>query len=133
SGFIGSHVVDSLHAAGHEARIFDLVPSPHHEPSEVETVVGDLDDADAVRRAVSGCDAVLHLAAVADVDQVARDPAGADRVNVRGTQSLLDAVRDAGTARFVYASTIWVYGDATGPEAVDEDAPLALPKHFYTA
>jgi len=42
-------------------------------------------------------------------------------------------VRDAAIARFVYASTIWVYGDATGPEAVDEDTPLALPKHFYTA
>jgi UDP-glucose 4-epimerase len=133
AGFIGSHVVDRLHAAGHEARIFDLVESPHHSPNDVETVLGDLCDPDAVSRAVTGCDAVLHLAAVADVDQVARDPAHADRVNVRGTQSLLDGVRDAGVPRFVYASTIWVYGDATGPEALDEDTPLALPKHFYTA
>jgi UDP-glucose 4-epimerase len=133
SGFIGSHVVDRLYAAGHEPRIFDLVESPHHSPSEVETVLGDLCDPDAVSRAVAGCDAVLHLAAVADVDQVTRDPAHADRVNVRGTQSLLDGVRDAEIARFVYASTIWVYGDATGPEALDEDTPLALPKHFYTA
>ena len=133
SGFIGSHVVDRLRAAGHETRIFDLVPSPHHSPSEVEIVLGDLCDPSAVRRAVAGCDAVFHLAAVADVDQVTRDPAQADRVNVHGTQSLLDGVREAGTARFVYASTIWVYGDATGPEAVDEDTPLALPKHFYTA
>ena len=133
SGFIGSHVVDSLLAAGHEARSFDLVPSPYHSSADVETVLGDLCDPDAVRRAVAGCDVVLHLAAVADVDQVTRDPAQADRVNVRGTQSLLDGVRDAGIARFVYASTIWVYGDATGPEAVDEDTPLALPKHFYTA
>jgi UDP-glucose 4-epimerase len=133
AGFIGSHVVDRLHAAGHEARIFDLVESPHHRPSDVETVLGDLCDSAAVSRAVAGCDAVLHLAAVADVDQVTRDPAHADRVNVRGTQSLLDAVRAADVARFVYASTIWVYGDATGPEALDEDTPLALPKHFYTA
>ena len=133
SGFIGSHVVDRLQAAGYEARIFDLVESPHHSPGEVETVLGDLCDPNAVRRAIAGCDAVLHLAAVADVDQVTRDPAHADRVNVRGTQSLLDGMREAGSARFVYASTIWVYGDATGPEAVDEDAPLALPKHFYTA
>jgi UDP-glucose 4-epimerase len=133
SGFIGSHVVDRLHAAGHESRIFDLVRSPHHSPAEVETVLGDLCDPDAVRRAVAGCDAVLHLAAVADVDEVTRNPTRADRVNVRGTQSLLEIVRDGGTARLVYASTIWVYGDATGPEAVDEDTPLALPKHFYTA
>jgi UDP-glucose 4-epimerase len=133
SGFIGSHVVDRLHAAGHDPRIFDLVPSPHHSSSEVDTVLGDLCDPEAVRRALTGCEAVLHLAAVADVDQVTRDPAHADRVNVHGTQSLLDGVRDAEVSRFVYASTIWVYGDATGPEAVDEDTPLALPKHFYTA
>jgi UDP-glucose 4-epimerase len=133
AGFIGSHVVDRLQAAGHDPRIFDLVASPHHPTSEVETVLGDLCDANAVRRAVTGCDAVLHLAAVADVDQVTRDPAQADRVNVRGTQTLLDGVRDAEVARFVYASTIWVYGDATGREALDEDTPLALPKHFYTA
>ena len=36
-------------------------------------------------------------------------------------------------SRFIYASTIWVYGDATGPEQIDEDTPLPLPKHFYTA
>ena len=46
AGFIGSHVVDRLQAAGHEPRIFDLVPSPHHG-DEVETVLGDLCDRDA--------------------------------------------------------------------------------------
>src|SRR5205823_67977 len=69
AGFIGSHVVDRLLARGLEPRIFDLIPSPHHG-SDVDTVLGDLCDPDAVRRALDGCDAVLHLAAVADVDQV---------------------------------------------------------------
>ncbi len=133
SGFIGSHVVDRLQARGLEPRIFDLVPSPHHRAGDVDTVLGDLCDPDAVRDALQGCDAVIHLAALADVDQVTKDPALADRVNVRGTQSLLDAARELEIGRFVYASTIWVYGDAAGPEAVDEDTPLGLPKHFYTA
>lgn len=132
AGFIGSHVVDKLQAGGHEPRIFDLIPSPHHG-DDVDTVLGDLCDPDAVRRALDGCDAVMHLAAIADVDQVAKDPTLTDRVNVRGTQVLLDGARAAGVKRFVYASTIWVYGDAADPTAVDEDAPLGLPKHFYTA
>jgi UDP-glucose 4-epimerase len=131
SGFIGSHVVDKLLDAEHEPRILDLVPSPYH--SEVEAVLGDLGDPTVVRQALEGCDAVIHLAAVADVDQVAKDPALTDRVNTRGTQVLLEGAREEGIARFVYASTIWVYGDAAGPEAVDEDTPLGLPKHFYTA
>ncbi len=132
AGFIGSHVVDRLQARGHLPRIFDLVTSRHHGP-EVETVLGDLCDPATARRAMTGCDAVIHLAAMADVDEVAIDPTGTDRVNTHGTQVLLEAARDLGVARFVFASTIWVYGDAAGPEAVDEDTPLGLPRHFYTA
>ena len=131
SGFIGSHVVDRVRAHGHGARNFDLAPSPYHD--DLDTVIGDLCNPADVARALDGCDAVLHLAAVADVDQVARDPGLTDRVNVRGTQTLLEGVRERGIGRFVYASTIWVYGDAAGPEALDEDTPLDHPKHFYTA
>jgi UDP-glucose 4-epimerase len=131
AGFIGSHVVDKLIAHGHEPRILDLVPSPYH--TDVDTLIGDLCDPDVAREAMAGCDSVVHLAAMADVDEVAKEPARTDRVNTHGTQVLLDAARETGVKRFVYASTIWVYGDASDPEAVDEDAPLGLPKHFYTA
>jgi UDP-glucose 4-epimerase len=132
AGFIGSHVVDKLQARGHQPRIFDLVPSPHHGP-EVETILGDLCDPDTARRAIDGCEVVIHLAAMADVDEVAKDPSRTDRVNVHGTQVLLEAARDARSSRFVYASTIWVYGDAADPEPVDEETTLGLPRHFYTA
>ncbi len=131
AGFIGSHVVDKLIAAGHEPRILDLIPSPYH--AGVETVIGDLRDPAIVQQALAGTDMVLHLAAVADVDQVAKDPTLTDQVNTRGTQVLLECAREVGVQRFVYASTIWVYGDAAGPEALDEDTTLGLPKHFYTA
>ncbi|HEY6963363.1 MAG TPA: NAD-dependent epimerase/dehydratase family protein [Gaiellaceae bacterium] len=131
AGFIGSHVVDRLRAHGHEPRIFDLVQSPYHD--DVDTVIGDLCDGDRAREAMTGCDAVVHLAAMADVDEVAKDPMRTERVNSHGTWVLLEAARDLGVARFVYASTIWVYGDAVGPEPLDEDTPLGLPKHFYTA
>jgi UDP-glucose 4-epimerase len=133
SGFIGSHVIDRLEASGHEPRLFDLVPSPYRRPGSLDTVIGDLRSPEDVRGAVDGCDAVVHLAAVADVDLVAKDPTRTDRVNVLGTQTLLEAVRELGTPRFVFASTVWVYGDASTPELVDEDEPLSHPKHFYTA
>ncbi len=131
AGFIGSHVVDKLHDAGHEPRIFDLIPSPYHP--EVATVHGDICEPSTVERALEGIDTVIHLAAVADVDQVAKNPTLTDRINTRGTQVLLEGARKTGVHRFVYASTIWVYGDAAGPQALDEDTPLGLPKHFYTA
>jgi UDP-glucose 4-epimerase len=133
AGFIGSHVVDKLIAAGHEPRIVDLVATPYQAAGAVESVVGDLVDPETATAAVSGCDAVMHLAAMADVNQVAADPVGTDRVNVRGTLALLEAARAAGIERFCYASTVWVYGNAPGPEPHDEETPLVLPPHLYTA
>jgi UDP-glucose 4-epimerase len=133
AGFIGSHVVDLLCASCHEPRIFDLVRSPYAN-GDVESIVGDLLDRDALDRATRGCEAVVHLAAVADVNDVAADPVRADLVNVRGTQFALEAALAAGVRRFVYASTIWVYGGANGNgQALDEDTPLVVPSHLYTA
>jgi UDP-glucose 4-epimerase len=133
SGFIGSHVVDKLVAARHEARILDLTVSPWHDPAEVETVVGDLTDSETVREALDGCSAIFHLAAMADVNQVVTDPVRTDAVNTRGTFTLLEGAREAGLERFLYASTVWVYGNAPGPVPHDEDTPLILPPHLYTA
>lgn len=132
SGFIGSHVVDKLAAAGVEPRIFDMVQSPFHPEGTVDTYIGELGDLEALTAAMKGCDAVLHLAAVADVGQVALDPVFAEQVNSKGTLNVLQAARDAGVGRVVYASTIWVY-DGFSADQVDEDSPLGLPKHLYTA
>jgi UDP-glucose 4-epimerase len=131
AGFIGSHVVDRLLAAGMAPRIFDVRQSEHHATEAVDTVLGDLLDRPALQTAMKGCDAVVHLAAAADVDDVALRPAEAEAVNARGTLNVLEAARGAGVARVVYASTIWVYGSATG--TVDEDHTVELPEHLYTA
>jgi UDP-glucose 4-epimerase len=131
SGFIGSHVVDKLSDAGFEPRIYDLRPSPHHEPGSVDTVIGDLFDGQALSEAMEDCDAVVHLAAYADVGIVAEQPVDAEECNSRGTMAVLEAARATGT-RVVYGSTIWVYG-ASGDGKIDEDSALGLPDHLYTA
>src|SRR3954454_3424951 len=131
SGFIGSHVVEKLPDAGFDPRIYDLRPSPHHEPGSVDTVIGDLFDGDALREAMEDCEAVVHLAAYADVGIVADQPVDAERTNSRGTIAVLEAARATGT-RVIYGSTIWVYGDS-GDGLITEEAPLGLPNHLYTA
>jgi UDP-glucose 4-epimerase len=131
AGFIGSHVVDRLVDEGHEARVFDLLPWGYDDRDGVDTVVGDLLDPEVLREAAEGCDVIVHLAAAADVGLVAKDPAGSERLNARGTLNVLEAARAIG-ARVVYASTIWVYSDVTETH-VDEDSQLALPSHLYTA
>jgi UDP-glucose 4-epimerase len=130
SGFIGSHVVDRLLDAGHEVRVFDVLDGADAR-ARCETVVGDLLDPAAILAAAQGCEAIIHLAAAADVGLVAKDPAGSEALNSRGTLNVLEAARANG-ARVIYASTIWVYSDVVAP-TVDEDTPLALPSHLYTA
>jgi UDP-glucose 4-epimerase len=134
SGFIGSHVVDKLREHGHEPVIYDLRASPWHVDCDqpTETVLGSLGDTEALRGALAGCEAVAHLAAVADVNDVHAEPAIAERVNASGTVAVLEACRQSGVKRVIYASTIWVYSDCE-PDAVDEDTLLPPPSHLYTS
>jgi UDP-glucose 4-epimerase len=99
----------------------------------VKAVLGDIADRDTAWRAARGCDAIIHLAAVADVSDVLVDPVRADRINVHGTQTILEAARHNEIDRVVYGSTVWVYGNAPIDGALDEDTPLSLPAHLYTA
>ncbi len=85
SGFIGSHVVDKLIDAGPHGPPLRPVPLAVPQPEEVDFRAGDITDLDALVPAMSGCDAVIHLAAVADVNHVVADPSKAQEVNSEGT------------------------------------------------
>ena len=131
-GFIGSHVVDRLLEKGMTPRIFDLSASPYHSPLEVETFTGSITDPANLDLAMRDCDAVIHLAAVADVGHVHADPVLAEEVNTRGTLNVLEAACRAKVGRVVYGSTTWVYSDCVEQE-VDEETPIPAPRHLYTA
>lgn len=132
AGFIGSHVVDKLQSHGHEPVIYDRRPSPWPEHAEIDTVIGQVTDLEALEAAMQDCDAVAHLAAVADVNDVHAEPSDAEEINARGTAAVLEAARRAGVGRVVYASTIWVYSD-TEETTVSETTLLPPPAHLYTA
>jgi UDP-glucose 4-epimerase len=132
-GFIGSHVVDHLIAAGHEVTVIDAGGQWRNPAARYH--VADLFDADALDRAVAGAGAVFHLAGAADVNEVAADPVRAVRLNVEGTTRVLDAARRAGTGRVLLASTVWVYGATVGEGERTEAAPVDLRSagHVYVA
>lgn len=132
SGFIGSHVVDKLLERDISVRIFDLVHSLYHSDGEVETVLGSVTDPEILEIAMADCDAVIHLAAIADVNDVIKDPSHAENVNSRGTLNLLEAMRRTDVERAIYCSTTWVYSDCA-ESFVDEGTEIAPPSHLYTA
>ncbi len=93
----------------------------------------DVLDVDAMTEATAGCDAIFHLAAVANVNDAFERPLDCVRLNIEGTAIGLEAARRNGAKRFVLASTVWVYGAAPGDE-VDEES-LFSPhgaSHVYT-
>lgn len=126
AGFIGSHLVRALRAAGEEVSVLDDFSTgrPGNLPPEVLAAEIDVRSRDAVRAAVGRADLVFHLAAAVGTRIVARDPAGTWTRNVEGTASVLDACAAAGT-RVLLASSSEVYGPATrGP--LHEDDPAIL-------
>jgi dihydroflavonol-4-reductase len=122
AGFIGSHVVAALAQAGAEVRAFDRA-APAHVPAGVEPVTGDLLDADAVRRAAAGCDAIFHLAALYSYARADADAMRA--VNVEGTRIVLDAAARNGHGRVVHTSSCATCGPARGRAATEADEPPA--------
>ncbi len=113
-GFIGSHLVDRLVAAGHAVRVVDDLSTGVRDwlPPAAELVIGDLRDPEVVERATQGMDGCFHLAAVASVARCNDHWPETHRINQGVTVSLLDAARRAQMPlRVVYASSAAVYGD----------------------
>ena len=110
------------------------MPSPHHAPGEIDTYLGDLTDLEALKAALDGCDAVIHLGAIADVNHVAADPEFAETVNSRGSFNVVEAARQVGVDRVIYGSTIWVYNAQPGlADEDDEHRPPEPPLHRHQA
>lgn len=130
SGFIGSHVVDKLRDRGVNIRVYDALMPTYRD--DIEYYQGSILDINALGFAMNGIDAVMHLAAVADVKDVFDEPHYSEAVNARGTINVLEAARKARVRRVIYGSTTWVYSDAK-EDKVDENTALNAPSHLYTA
>ncbi len=126
AGFIGAHLAERLLDEGDQVRVLDsLLPQVHgtverpdYLPREAELVVGDLRDADAVRRALNDIERVVHLTARVGVGQSMYEIVDYTSVNVVGTSVLLQALLDHPVERLVVASSMSVYGEGlyVGPD-----------------
>lgn len=124
AGFIGSHLVEALLAGGqHVVGMDNFATGTWTNLEDVQRQVGDeawrnlrflesdIRDLDACRRACLGVDFVLHQAALGSVPRSIHDPMSTHRTNVDGFLNVLQAAREAGVARMVFASSSSVYGD----------------------
>ena len=113
SGFLGSHICDKLSEAGHDVTIVDVHPSPWLRPDQ-RMLTGSILDEALVEQAVSGADVVFNYAGIADIGEANRRPVDTARLNVLGNVMALEACRKAGVQRYVFASSLYVYGKSGG-------------------
>ena len=126
SGFVGAAVQRRLLAQGVELRVLVRpgTDTSAWRQTDIEVVTGDLRDASSLRRAVSGCQALFHVAA--DYRLWVPDPAAMYASNVDGTVALMRAALDAGLERIVYTSSVAVLGKRSDGQPADEGIPSSL-------
>jgi dTDP-L-rhamnose 4-epimerase len=120
AGFIGSHLADDLLSAGHRVRVLDILSEqvhgpdatrPEHLNADAELIHGDVRNADDVRRALDGIDAVYHFAAAVGVGQSMYEVAHYTSTNNVGTAVLLEALIQRPVQRLIVASSMSIYGE----------------------
>lgn len=126
TGFVGSHVARSLSAAGAELRLLTRKTSrtEHLEGLPAELVTGDLLQPENLRSAISGCDALVHIAA--DYRLWVPNPRTMYAANVEGTKALLRLARETGVGRVVYTSSVATMGFLSDGTVVDEETPVSI-------
>ncbi len=127
TGFVGSHVARALHDAGAEVRVLVRPTSrtDNIDALPAERVVGDLLEPESLKKGMSGCDAVFHVAA--DYRLWARDSAEMFRCNVGGTRSVIEAATQAGVRRIVYTSSVATMGfNGHNGHLADEESLVSL-------
>lgn len=139
TGFVGSHTVGALHAAGHELTL--LARSPERaarmlaarglSEAPIAVAQGDIVDADSVRKALTGCDAVVHAAAIVGINGSKAKAAGA--TNERGARNVLGAAVEAGLDPIVYVSSVSALFHPGGPVLLTADTPVAPATRPYAA
>ena len=131
AGFIGSHLVDGLLAAGWRVRVLDDFSSGREENlahlnGSAELLRGDLRDRALLERALAGVEVVFHQGAVPSVPRSVAEPERTHAVNATGTLGVLEASRKAGVRRVVFASSSSAYGDTPQLPKVETMPPCPL-------
>jgi nucleoside-diphosphate-sugar epimerase len=136
-GYVGARLVPRLLERGYEVRVLDWflfgdeVLAPIAGLPSLRLVQADIRDTAAVQHTVTGCDAVIHLAAISNDPSFELDKSSALSINLDSFTPLVRICRQAGVYRFIFASTASVYGVSSSPE-VTEDHPC-VPVSDYNS
>jgi len=141
AGFIGSNLCEALLERGDKVVCLDnfatghienLLPLIEQYPETFKLIVGDIRNIENCRKAIDGCDYVLHEAALGSVPRSINDPATTNAVNIGGFLNMIIAARDAQIKRFVFAASSSTYGDSKALPKVEDVIGKPLSPYAIT-
>ncbi len=139
AGFIGSNLCESFLNSGNDVRCLDDLSTGSRDNiaafldhPRFEFIEGDIRDVETCRTAVKGIDVILHQAALGSVPRSIKNPLTTNAVNITGFLNVLDAAREAGIKRVVYAASSSTYGDSQKLPKVENEIGMPLSPYAVT-
>jgi len=130
SGFLGSHVADELTKRGFDTYIFDVKKSKYLKPNQ-HIVIGSILDEELVDSTIKDASYVYNFAGIADIHEAQVDPINTIKFNVLGNTYILNACKNNRIKRFIFASSIYVYGEYGSFYRVSKQANELLIQNYY--
>ena len=137
AGYLGSILTQTLIDHGHSVRVYDVLLHDGQSLLSIwgsplfEFIHADIRDRKALRRALDGVEAVVHLAAIVGDPACARQPAEAKETNLDGSYQLLEECQRQGISRFLFASTCSNYGKMPDPDGLVDETSTLAPVSLY--
>ena len=130
SGFLGSHIADSLSEHGYKVTIFDLKSSPYLRDDQ-EEILGDILDEKTVNSAIKDNEIIYNIAGIADIGECFDKPLDTVKQNILGNAIVLDGCVKYKVKKFLYASSAYVYSDAGSFYRISKQASELLIEGFH--
>ena len=130
SGFLGSHVCDKLIEHGYNVTVFDKIRSENIKGNH-KIIIGDILSEEKVKKTVKNANIVFNFAGLADINLAESDPIATVRYNILGNTIILEACRQAGIERYIFASSVYVYSNFGGFYRCSKQACELYVENFH--
>lgn len=127
AGFLGRHLCRAIHSAGYEVKVIDLKENP-----EFPSVIADIQDTEKMKAEIRDAEAVFHLASLIEAGESVKYPQKFVDVNISGTVSVLEAMRENGVKNFLFSSSAAIYGEPQNTPIKEDDRTLPINPYGMT-
>jgi len=132
SGFLGTHMVRALIAAGHNIKNIDLVPSRDQDDENFETVIADIRDTERMKLEIIDAEVVFHFAGLIEAGESVKFPQKFIDNNISGTLSVLEAMRVNNIKTIIFSSSAAIYGEPQNIPISEDDRSIPINPYGMT-